>query len=62
MVRPLVAIAIFLVLLAAIPYYWPSGFSEPPVLMIILLAVAAGVALVVGRRRRAKSWSTAPNE
>ena len=58
MIRPLIAIVVFLALLAGIPYLWPDGFSEPPVLMIILLAAAAVVALVAGHRRRSRGWGT----
>ena len=58
MIQPLIAIGIFLLLLIGIPYIWPSGFSEPPLVMVILLAVAAVVALIVGRRRRARGWGT----
>ena len=58
MIRSLIAIAIFLGLLSAIPYLWPDGFSQPPIIMIVLLAIAAGVALVAGQRRRAKDLGT----
>jgi hypothetical protein len=58
MTRPLIAIAIFLLMLMAMPYFWPEGFSEPPLLMVLFLIVAAGVALVVGRRRRERGWGT----
>ncbi|SHJ09395.1 hypothetical protein SAMN02745194_01755 [Roseomonas rosea] len=58
MLRTIVGIVIFLALLAVIPYIWPNGFSEPPVAMIVLLAVAALVAAVAGRKRRARGWGT----
>lgn len=58
MIRSLIAIAIFLGLLSAIPYLWPDGFSQPPIIMIVLLAIAAGVALVAGQRWRAKDLGT----
>jgi hypothetical protein len=57
MTRPLIAIAIFLLMLMAMPYFWPEGFSEPPLLMVLFLTVAAAVALVVGRRRE-RGWGT----
>jgi hypothetical protein len=57
-VQSIIGILIFLVLLVGIPYIWPNGFSEPPVVMIVLLAVAAVVAFIVGRRRRTRGWGT----
>ncbi|WP_424134731.1 LPXTG cell wall anchor domain-containing protein [Roseomonas chloroacetimidivorans] len=58
MLQPLVAIVIFLLMLIGIPYVWPNGFSEPPLVMIGLLAIAAAAAFVVGRRRRKRGWGT----
>jgi hypothetical protein len=58
MLRTIIGIVIFLALLAVIPYIWPTGFSEPPVAMITLLAVAALVAVLAGRKRRARGWGT----
>lgn len=58
MIQTLIGIVIFLALLAGMPYLWPNGFSEPPFVMIGLLVIAAVVAFVVGRKRRAKGWGT----
>jgi hypothetical protein len=58
MTRPLIAIGIFLLMLTGIPYFWPEGFSEPPLLMVLLLTTAAVAALVIGRRRRERGWGT----
>ncbi|HEY8613464.1 MAG TPA: hypothetical protein VIL69_19545 [Roseomonas sp.] len=58
MLQTVIGIGIFLTLLVGIPYIWPSGFSEPPLLMVLLLAIAAVVAFVAGRRRRARGWGT----
>ena len=56
--------AIFTVfsILLAIPYWAPGGFSALPVPMVLLLGIAAAVAFVVGRRRRAKGWGTGLGE
>ncbi|WP_043831804.1 hypothetical protein [Muricoccus aerilatus] len=58
MVGSIVAIVVFLGLLSAMPYLWPDGFSQPPVIMIGLLAAAAVIVLVAGFRRRSKGWET----
>jgi peptidoglycan/LPS O-acetylase OafA/YrhL len=57
MIRPAIAIVILLALLVLLPYVWPQGFGEPPLLMVALLAVAAVVAALVGRRRQ-RGWGT----
>ena len=62
MIRTLLAIGAFLAILLAIPYWAPGGFSALPVPMVLLLGVAAVVAFVVGRRRRAKGWGTGLGE
>ena len=59
MLRTVLAVVLFLTLLSAIPWFWPDGFSEPPVLMIGLLGLAALVALLAGGGRRRKGWGTA---
>ncbi|WP_458094078.1 hypothetical protein [Roseomonas sp. WA12] len=58
MIQTLVGIVIFLALLVGMPFVWPNGFSEPPFVMIGLLVIAAVVAFIVGRRRRARGWGT----
>ncbi|MBP0443391.1 hypothetical protein J8J14_01245 [Roseomonas sp. SSH11] len=56
--KTIIGIVIFLALLAGLPYVWPNGFSETPLPMVVLLAIAAVVAFLVGRKRRARGWGT----
>ncbi|WP_426956574.1 hypothetical protein [Muricoccus radiodurans] len=58
MIVPIINIVIMLGLLVLLPYVWPQGFSEPPLIVIGLLAVAAIMVIVAGHRRRKRGWGT----
>lgn len=51
-------IAVMLLLMVLVPYSWPDSFPVRPWVAILILVILAGIAVVVGVRRRQKGWNT----